>query len=265
MARGGASTVTDALVAELRDLGGEVVTGHRVDAIASLPSARAVLLDRDAAPVDRHCRRPTAQPRSPPRDPLPLRAWRVQGRLGPGWAGALDGSGTPACGDGPSRRDARGDRGQRGGRSCRPAPRTAVCPVRPVRPVGSVAGTGLARRSDDGLGVLPRAVRIDCRHDRAHRGPGGALCAGVPRPDHRAGRTRAGGDGGSHNPNYVGGDINGGHRRHSPVALPAVACPRPVSGRSRPLPVLVVDTAGRRRPRHERLPCRALGLRHELR
>jgi phytoene dehydrogenase-like protein len=45
MARGGSAAVTDALVAELRDLGGEVVTGHRVDAIASLPSARAVLLD----------------------------------------------------------------------------------------------------------------------------------------------------------------------------------------------------------------------------
>ena len=45
MARGGSSAVTDALVAELRDLGGEVVTGHRVDALASLPAARAVLLD----------------------------------------------------------------------------------------------------------------------------------------------------------------------------------------------------------------------------
>jgi phytoene dehydrogenase-like protein len=45
MARGGSSAVTDALVAELRDLGGDVVTGHRVDRIASLPRARAVLLD----------------------------------------------------------------------------------------------------------------------------------------------------------------------------------------------------------------------------
>ena len=45
MARGGSSAVTDALVAELLDLGGEVVTGHRVDTIASLPAARAVLFD----------------------------------------------------------------------------------------------------------------------------------------------------------------------------------------------------------------------------
>ncbi|MES2210193.1 MAG: NAD(P)/FAD-dependent oxidoreductase [Chloroflexota bacterium] len=45
MARGGSSAVTDALVAELRDLGGEIVTGHQVDAITSLPAARAVLFD----------------------------------------------------------------------------------------------------------------------------------------------------------------------------------------------------------------------------
>lgn len=45
MARGGSSAVTDALVAELHELGGEVVTGHRVEAFESLPAARAVLLD----------------------------------------------------------------------------------------------------------------------------------------------------------------------------------------------------------------------------
>ena len=45
MARGGSAAVTDALVAELSALGGEVVTGHRVDGLAELPQARAVLLD----------------------------------------------------------------------------------------------------------------------------------------------------------------------------------------------------------------------------
>ena len=59
----------------------------------------------------------------------------------------------------------------------------------------------------------------------------------------------------AHNPNYVGGDINGGAAdlrqlfarpvaRRSPVHDPA-------PGR---LPLLVVDAAGRRRPRHVRLP-----------
>jgi phytoene dehydrogenase-like protein len=45
MARGGSAAVTDALVAELRALGGEVVTDHRVDNLAELPPARAVLFD----------------------------------------------------------------------------------------------------------------------------------------------------------------------------------------------------------------------------
>jgi phytoene dehydrogenase-like protein len=45
MTRGGASVVADALVAELEAAGGEVVTGHRVDALADLPPARAVLFD----------------------------------------------------------------------------------------------------------------------------------------------------------------------------------------------------------------------------
>jgi phytoene dehydrogenase-like protein len=45
MTRGGASVVAQALVAELETAGGEVVTDHRVDAVADLPSSRAVLLD----------------------------------------------------------------------------------------------------------------------------------------------------------------------------------------------------------------------------
>lgn len=45
MPRGGAQRIADALVAYLRHLGGEVVTGYRVAALAELPPARAVLLD----------------------------------------------------------------------------------------------------------------------------------------------------------------------------------------------------------------------------
>ena len=45
MARGGASAVAAALVAELEAAGGEVVTGHRVDALADLPPARSTILD----------------------------------------------------------------------------------------------------------------------------------------------------------------------------------------------------------------------------
>ena len=43
--RGGAQALTDALVAHLGTLGGEVVTGERVEDLGDLPAARAVLLD----------------------------------------------------------------------------------------------------------------------------------------------------------------------------------------------------------------------------
>ena len=45
MVEGGAVAVADALAAELRDLGGEIVTDHPVTSLAELPEARATLLD----------------------------------------------------------------------------------------------------------------------------------------------------------------------------------------------------------------------------
>jgi phytoene dehydrogenase-like protein len=43
--RGGSQKIADALASYLRSLGGEIVTGHRVEALTQLPPARAVLLD----------------------------------------------------------------------------------------------------------------------------------------------------------------------------------------------------------------------------
>ena len=43
--RGGSAAVAQALAAELQELGGEIVTGHRVDRIERLPASRVVLLD----------------------------------------------------------------------------------------------------------------------------------------------------------------------------------------------------------------------------
>jgi phytoene dehydrogenase-like protein len=49
--RGGAQRVADALAAHLRSLGGEIVTGHRVDSVDALPPARAVLFDLSPKPL----------------------------------------------------------------------------------------------------------------------------------------------------------------------------------------------------------------------
>lgn len=47
--RGGSQAIPNALIAELRRLGGELVTGHRVDDFAELARARAVLFDTSPA------------------------------------------------------------------------------------------------------------------------------------------------------------------------------------------------------------------------
>jgi phytoene dehydrogenase-like protein len=45
VAAGGSATITDALVAELEQLGGTIETGRLVESLADIPSARVVLLD----------------------------------------------------------------------------------------------------------------------------------------------------------------------------------------------------------------------------
>ncbi len=49
--RGGAQRLTDALAAYLRSLGGEIVTGTRIDSLDDLPPARAVLCDLSPKPL----------------------------------------------------------------------------------------------------------------------------------------------------------------------------------------------------------------------
>ena len=53
MPRGGAQSLTDAMVSYLQSLGGEVVTGVRVDSLDELPVASAVLLDVGARELAR--------------------------------------------------------------------------------------------------------------------------------------------------------------------------------------------------------------------
>ena len=64
----------------------------------------------------------------------------------------------------------------------------------------------------------------------------------------RATRMRPAGASSATTPNYVGGDINGGAHGPAPARAPCRTRRRPA-----PVPVLVVDAAGRRRARHVRL------------
>ena len=65
------------------------------------------------------------------------------------------------------------------------AGRHAEQPVRAARPAVVVRRRSRPRRHAHGVGVLPRAERIDGRHDRPDRGPGRALRPRLPRPDPR--------------------------------------------------------------------------------
>ena len=85
MVRGGSAAVPEALAAELLSLGGEVITGERVDRLDALPPARAVLFDTTPRAV-----MAIAGDRLPPR----TRRWYEAFRYGSGvfkvdWA--LDG------------------------------------------------------------------------------------------------------------------------------------------------------------------------------
>ena len=180
MARGGSGAIAEALEAEARSLGVEIVTGHRVDALADLPPARAYLLDVTPRQV---------LAMAGDRLPAGYRRQLEGFRYGPGvfkidWA--LDGP-IPwtRSGDAPGRRrstsaaryreiaaseDAVG-RGRHAG--------AAVRPPRAAHDRRSVTGArGQARR----LGVLPRPQRLHRGHDGGHRGPGRALRARLPGP-----------------------------------------------------------------------------------
>ena len=183
-------------------------TGHRVDALADLPPARAVLLDLTPRQVLAIAgdRLPAGYRRQ--LEAVPLRARRVQDRLG---ARRTDPVERPGHGTGrhrPSRRPVRRGRARprtrsAAGRHCGPA----VRPARPAddrRPVPRAGGQ--ARR----VGVLPRPQRLDRRHDGRDRGAGGALRARLPRPASSPEPPRTPAAMEAYDANYVGGDINGG-------------------------------------------------------
>ncbi len=118
MARGGSGRVAAALEAEARALGVEIEVGRRVETLAELPAARAVLLDLTPRQVVAIARRPPAGRVPAAARGLPLRPGGPQARLG---ARRPDPVARPADGTrrhgAPRRLHARG----RGVRGCRPS------------------------------------------------------------------------------------------------------------------------------------------------
>ena len=204
--RGGTQRLADALAAELRALGGEIVTGHPVTSLDELPAARAILFD------------------TTPRALVSIAGSALKGgyrrrlagfRYGPGvvkvdWA--LDGP-IPWTAEGASRAGTV----HVGGTSAEIAaaeaevargrhPRSTVRDRRAGKPLRLEPGAGgQAHR----LGLRSRPQWLHARHLGPDRGPGRAVRTRLPRSHPgsfgpAAGRPRA------RNPNYVGGDINAG-------------------------------------------------------
>ncbi len=250
LARGGAQRLADALADRLRGLGGEIRLGSRVD---ELPAAGIVLADVGVPELLRlgRGRLPESYARAAARyryGPAAFKLdWALAGPI-PWRAEECRRAGTVHLG-GTLEELADSERAPWEGRV---SERPFVLLSQPSLFDPHARTRGQAHR----LGVLPRAERLGRRRDRGDRGPGRAFRARVPRPDPgspraRAARARAA------QPQPRG-------RRHQrrrddarPGALPARAPAEPVrDGRAGALPLLGLDAAGWRRPRHVRLPRR---------
>jgi len=206
MARGGSQAIADALASHLRSLGGEIRTSSPVESMADLPPARAVLLDLSPRQVVR-----LAGHR------LPGRYRRALGRYryGPGvfkldWA--LDGpipwtapdarrAGTLHLG-GTLTEVAAAEAAVAGGREPE-RPFVLLAQQTPADPSRAPAGkhTAWAYCHVPNGSEADMTKRIECQVERFAPGFRDLVLA----------RSAMGpADVEAHNPNYVGGDINGG-------------------------------------------------------
>ena len=254
VARGGSQRLADALAAHLRELGGSVATGQMIESLDELPrGAGRVLLDLAPRGVLE-----LAGGRLPERYRRALSRYRY----GPGifkldWA--LDGpipwrapevarAGTVHLGGTLDELAASEHAAVHGHHHERPFVLLVQPSCRPQPGPGGAA---------HGLGLLPRAVGLHARHDSRHRGPGGALCTRLPRADRRPARD------GQRRGRAPQSQLRGrrDHRRQ-PGPAPALHAPGGTAGAllhpgARPVHLLRVHAAGRRRPRDVRLLGRA--------
>ena len=206
VARGGSRQITAAMRAYLESLGGSVECDHPIATLAELPPSRAVLFDVTPRQLLAICG-----------DALPARyrgalerfkygagVFKVDYALsGPvPWTGA----GGPQRRHRPPRRPPARDRRVRTSGRARQALEQAVRARR-----AAVADRLHARagRSTHPVGLLPRPQRLDARHDRARSSTRSSASppasASSCSPARRAARQLE-----QENPNYIGGDINGG-------------------------------------------------------
>lgn len=172
-ARGGSQALAGAMASYLRSLGGEIETGVRVESLAQLPPARAILCD--------------VTPRQFLRlagAALPSNRWRralERYRYGPGvfkidWAlhqpvpwraAACRGAGTIHLG-GTLAEIADSERAAWNGH-------VHTRPVRARHAAVPLRSHARASREAHAMGLLPCAERLDSRHDGCHREPGRAF------------------------------------------------------------------------------------------
>ncbi len=259
VARGGSQAITEALA------GVSAVAGRRdrdrqreVSSLADLPPARRGAVRRDAAPAARDRRRRAAVA-------LP-RGRSAAFRYGPGVFKldyALDGPcrGRPRSAAAPapctsaarSRRSPRRRRGRsaagiRSGRSC--WSRSRACSIRPARPTGA---TRCGRTA-----TSPTASTVDMT--RRDRGADRALRARLPRSGAGARGARAGRDRGRRTRTTSAATSTAALADLRQVLARPVPRISPVrDAQPAALPLLVLDAARRRRPRHVRLPRRPRG------
>ena len=208
VARGGSQAISEAMAAHLRSLGGRGPHRHRGSIDRRLAAVAGRGLRRDAAPASGHLRRSAAAALPGRARPLPLRPRCVQDRLCALGSRAVAGRGVPPGRD-RARRRCPGRGGGSRGRPCA----AAATHERPYVLVAqqSLVDAGRAPAGCHTLWAYCHVPNGSARgYDRRDRGPDRAVRARVPRC--RAGTHRCGGprqlEAG--NPNYVGGDINGG-------------------------------------------------------
>ena len=165
VARGGSQAIADALASILRSLGGEIVTGAPRRAHRRARRRRRGAARPHAAPGARDRRRPAARRATGARSSATATApasssstgrstARSRGRRRSARARARSTSAARSRRSPPPRRR------RRTGRARRAA-------VRPGRPADGLRPQPRAGGQAHGLGLLPRAARLDARHDRA--------------------------------------------------------------------------------------------------